>query len=190
MGILDLFLQTSSSVSLSGALVVLLLIYLVSTFSFNSQENRKDPPGPKPLPLLGNLLQLDLGRPYSTLLEFSKKYGPVFTVYLGPKKVVVLAGYKTVKEALVKYSETGFKLRWCFAQDVHIIPVVLSHVFQSLYQTDPISDKWLTRVDRSCFIIIKIRLSCFRCNDWILTLRKDVGLPFIWMTISFVTYKS
>ncbi|XP_018538444.1 cytochrome P450 2K1 [Lates calcarifer] len=105
MGILDLFLQTSSSVSLSGALVVLLLIYLVSTFSFNSQENRKDPPGPKPLPLLGNLLQLDLGRPYNTLLEFSKKYGPVFTVYLGPKKVVVLAGYKTVKEALVKYAE-------------------------------------------------------------------------------------
>ncbi|GLD57004.1 cytochrome P450 2K1-like protein [Lates japonicus] len=73
MGILDLFLQTSSSVSLWGALVVLLLIYLVSTFSFNTQENRKDPPGPKPLPLLGNLLQLDLGRPYNTLLEFSKK---------------------------------------------------------------------------------------------------------------------
>jgi len=29
----------------------------------------------------------------------------VFTVYLGPQKVVVLAGYKTVKEALVNYAE-------------------------------------------------------------------------------------
>ncbi|XP_074471428.1 cytochrome P450 2K1-like isoform X2 [Sebastes fasciatus] len=98
MGILDLFVQSSSSVSLVGALVVLLLVYLVS---FSSQEDRKEPPGPKPLPLLGNLLQLDLKRPYKSLLKLSKKYGSVFTVYLGPKKVVFLAGYKTVKEALV-----------------------------------------------------------------------------------------
>lgn len=35
----------------------------------------------------------------------SKKYGPVFTVYFGPKKVVVLAGHKTVKEALVGNAE-------------------------------------------------------------------------------------
>lgn len=34
-----------------------------------------------------------------------KKYGSIFTVHLGPKKVVVLAGYKTVKEALVQYDE-------------------------------------------------------------------------------------
>ncbi|XP_044025010.1 cytochrome P450 2K1-like isoform X2 [Siniperca chuatsi] len=89
MGILDLFLQSSSSVSLLGALVVLLLVYLVSSFSFSSQEYGKEPPGPRPLPVLGNLLQLDLKRPYNTLLE----------------KVVVLAGYKTVKEALVNYAD-------------------------------------------------------------------------------------
>ncbi|KAJ8362845.1 hypothetical protein SKAU_G00116760 [Synaphobranchus kaupii] len=34
-----------------------------------------------------------------------KKYGSVFTVHLGPKKVVVLAGYKTVKQALVNYAK-------------------------------------------------------------------------------------
>ncbi|XP_019201262.1 cytochrome P450 2K1 isoform X4 [Oreochromis niloticus] len=38
-------------------------------------------------------------------MELSRKYGSVFTVYLGPKKVVILAGYKTVKEALVDYDE-------------------------------------------------------------------------------------
>ncbi|XP_041814155.1 cytochrome P450 2K1-like isoform X1 [Chelmon rostratus] len=105
MVILDLFLQSSISVSFLGGLVVLLLIYLVSSFRFSLQEDRKDPPGPKPLPLLGNLLQLDLARPYKTLLELSKKYGSVFTVYFGPKQVVVLAGYKTVKEALVNHAE-------------------------------------------------------------------------------------
>lgn len=34
----------------------------------------------------------------------SKKYGSVFTVYFGPKKVVVLTGYETVKQALVNYA--------------------------------------------------------------------------------------
>ncbi|XP_071323940.1 cytochrome P450 2K4-like [Trachinotus anak] len=105
MEMLDLFPQTSSSFSLLGTLMILLLVYLIFTFSFTSNEDRKEPPGPRPLPLLGNLLQLDLRRPYNTLLRFSKKYGSVFTVYLGPKKVVVLAGYKTVKEALVNYAE-------------------------------------------------------------------------------------
>lgn len=33
--------------------------------------------------------------------QLSKKYGPVFTVHLGPQKTVVLAGFKAVKEALV-----------------------------------------------------------------------------------------
>uniref|UniRef100_A0A673CHM4 Cytochrome P450 2K1-like n=1 Tax=Sphaeramia orbicularis TaxID=375764 RepID=A0A673CHM4_9TELE len=101
MGVLDSILQSSSSTSLLGVLVVLLIVYLISS-SFLSQENKNEPPGPRPLPLLGNLLQLDLKRPYNTLTE---KYGPVFTVYLGPKKVVVLAGYKTVKEALVNQAD-------------------------------------------------------------------------------------
>lgn len=35
----------------------------------------------------------------------SKKYGSIFTVYFGPKKVVVLTGYETVKQALVNYAE-------------------------------------------------------------------------------------
>nr|XP_043904803.1 cytochrome P450 2K4-like [Solea senegalensis] len=106
MGILQVLFQSSlSSGSLLGALLVLLLVYFISTWSFSSDGKSKEPPGPKPLPLLGNLLQLDLKRPYNSFLELSKKYGPVFTVYLGSKKVVVLAGYKAVKEALVNKAD-------------------------------------------------------------------------------------
>ncbi|XP_031721980.1 cytochrome P450 2K1-like isoform X1 [Anarrhichthys ocellatus] len=120
MGMLDLFLQSSSSVSLLGGLVVLLLVYLVSSFNFRSQGERKEPPGPKPLPILGNLLLLDLKRPYNTLQKLSKKYGSVFTFYMGPQKVVVLSGYKTVKEALVNHAdEFGDRLPIQIALDLN-----------------------------------------------------------------------
>ncbi|KAG7506243.1 cytochrome P450 2K1-like [Solea senegalensis] len=100
----DVFSLTTSPTIVLGTVFLLLLLYVVSR-SFTSELMSKEPPGPRPLPLLGNLLQLDLKRPYKTLCELSEKYGSVFTVYLGTEKVVVLAGYKAVKEALVGYAE-------------------------------------------------------------------------------------
>ncbi|XP_076612271.1 cytochrome P450 2K1-like [Chaetodon auriga] len=105
MEILNVFLQSFSSVSLLGTLVLLLLLYFMSSSSSSSEAKQKEPPGPRPLPLLGNLLQLNLLGRNNTLMELYKKYGSVFTVYFGPKKVVVLAGYKTVKEALINYAD-------------------------------------------------------------------------------------
>ncbi|XP_059204281.1 cytochrome P450 2K1-like [Centropristis striata] len=104
MSLLEDFFLFSSPTTFLGVVALLLILYLVSSRSA-SQEKGKKPPGPRPLPLLGNLLQLDLKRPYITLCELSKTYGSVFTVYLGTNEVVVLAGYKAVKEALVSYAE-------------------------------------------------------------------------------------
>ncbi|KAM9002951.1 cytochrome P450 2K1-like [Sarcophilus harrisii] len=37
--------------------------------------------------------------------KLSQKYGNIFSLRMGPKKVVVLSGYETVKDALVNHSE-------------------------------------------------------------------------------------
>ncbi|XP_052408201.1 cytochrome P450 2K1 [Carassius gibelio] len=104
MAFFESLLQFSSTGTLLGALLLLLVLYLLSTGS-KSQKEGKEPPGPKPLPLLGNLLTLDLTRAFDTFFELSKTYGNIFQVSLGPKKTVVLVGYKTVKEALVNHAE-------------------------------------------------------------------------------------
>ncbi|XP_016149316.1 cytochrome P450 2K1-like isoform X2 [Sinocyclocheilus grahami] len=104
MAIVESLLQFPSTGTLLGALLLLLVLYLLSSGS-KSQKEGKEPPGPKPLPLLGNLLTLDLTRPFDTFFELSKTYGNIFQVFLGPKKSVVLVGYKTVKEALVNHAE-------------------------------------------------------------------------------------
>uniref|UniRef100_A0A8C1Q3Y8 Cytochrome P450 2K1-like n=1 Tax=Cyprinus carpio TaxID=7962 RepID=A0A8C1Q3Y8_CYPCA len=104
MAVFESLLQFSSTGTLLGALLLLLVLYLLSTGS-KTQKEGKEPPGPKPLPLLGNLLTLDLTRPFDAFFELSKTYGNIFQVFLGPKKTVLLVGYKTVKEALVNHAE-------------------------------------------------------------------------------------
>nr|KAF6269277.1 cytochrome P450 family 2 subfamily W member 1 [Pipistrellus kuhlii] len=59
------------------------------------------PPGPRPLPLIGNLHLLRVSQQERSLMELAEQYGPVFTVHLGGQKTVVLTGYQAVREALV-----------------------------------------------------------------------------------------
>ncbi|XP_012588924.1 PREDICTED: cytochrome P450 2B4-like [Condylura cristata] len=88
-------------------LAVLLLIVLLGLLLLQGHFNSRGrlPPGPWPLPFLGNILQINhkgLLKSFQTLRE---KYGDVFTVYLGSKPAVILCGYEAVREALVDQAE-------------------------------------------------------------------------------------
>ncbi|CAJ0960840.1 unnamed protein product [Ranitomeya imitator] len=86
-------------------LSIILCLFLV-LFFFGWKKNAYNlPPGPRPLPIIGNLHILDVKRPYLTMHELSKKYGPVYTLQLGVEKVVVICGYEAVKDALVNHAE-------------------------------------------------------------------------------------
>nr|XP_002722342.1 cytochrome P450 2B4 [Oryctolagus cuniculus] len=63
------------------------------------------PPGPWPLPLLGNILQIHHKGFLQSFQRLREKHGDVFTVYLGSRPVVVLCGYQAVREALVEQAE-------------------------------------------------------------------------------------
>ncbi|XP_066533312.1 cytochrome P450 2K1-like isoform X1 [Hoplias malabaricus] len=105
MAVVEELLPVTSRSALLGILLMLLSVLYFFSSRSRSQKKEKEPPGPKPLPILGNLLHLDLKRPHLSLLSMSKQYGSVFTVHLGPRKVVVLSGYETIKQALVNRAE-------------------------------------------------------------------------------------
>ncbi|XP_035753227.1 cytochrome P450 2H2 isoform X3 [Egretta garzetta] len=85
-------------------LLVCISCLLFATWRSISQKE-KQPPGPIALPIAGNILQLNPWNLPESLKKLSKKYGPVFTIYLGPQKVVVLYGYDIVKEALIDQAD-------------------------------------------------------------------------------------
>ncbi|XP_029475745.1 cytochrome P450 2G1-like isoform X2 [Rhinatrema bivittatum] len=62
---------------------------------------KKMPPGPTPLPFIGNILQVKPNDMLKSFGKLHKKYGPVYMVYLGARPVLVLNGYDAVKEALI-----------------------------------------------------------------------------------------
>ncbi|XP_050000646.1 cytochrome P450 2C27 isoform X17 [Alexandromys fortis] len=86
-------------------LVFSLCCLLLFSFWRQSSERAKLPPGPTPLPVFGNFFQIDVKDISQCLTNFSKSYGPVFTLYLGMQPTVVLHGYEAVKEALIDHGE-------------------------------------------------------------------------------------
>ncbi|XP_029495169.1 cytochrome P450 2D15-like [Oncorhynchus nerka] len=81
--------------------VVLLLVFLLLFFFIRVRRPKNFPPGPRPLPILGNLLQLDPVNPLKDLERLKRRYGNVFSLYIGSQPVVVLNGLEAVREALV-----------------------------------------------------------------------------------------
>ncbi|XP_054974944.1 cytochrome P450 2C21-like isoform X2 [Sorex araneus] len=87
-------------------ILVVCLLCLISLFLRNQNSSTgKLPPGPLPLPIIGNILQIDTNNISKSLNKLAEVYGPVFTVYFGMKPTVVLHGYDAVKEALIDHGE-------------------------------------------------------------------------------------
>uniref|UniRef100_A0A452V1Y1 Cytochrome P450 n=1 Tax=Ursus maritimus TaxID=29073 RepID=A0A452V1Y1_URSMA len=93
----------------SGLLLVALLTCLTVMALMSVWRQRKLweklPPGPTPLPFIGNYLQLNTQQMSDSFMKIGERYGPVFTVHLGPRRIVVLCGHEAVKEALVDQAE-------------------------------------------------------------------------------------
>nr|GMD55238.1 geraniol 8-hydroxylase-like [Ipomoea batatas] len=69
--------------------------------SRNKSVGNKFPPGPIPLPVIGNLHLLG-GKPHKSLARLAQKYGPVMKLKLGMKSTVVISSSAMAKEALQK----------------------------------------------------------------------------------------
>eukprot|EP00794_Sanderia_malayensis_P011969 gene11969-13206_t len=82
---------------------VLGLVYVVLHYVTHLWSLCKYPPGPTPMPIIGNVYQLG-SHPYSMLKDLATVYGDVFSISLGTKRVVVVNSVEQAREALLNKS--------------------------------------------------------------------------------------
>ena len=63
----------------------------------NILRPKKFPPCPQNIPVLGSLLRVDVRNLSKSFSRLSKKYGDIFSIYVGNVPVVVLNNYDIIK---------------------------------------------------------------------------------------------
>ncbi|GIY18589.1 cytochrome P450 2A9 [Caerostris darwini] len=87
-------------------IILTFFIILVSLWFALKKNSRKYLPGPIGLPIVGYIPFLTK-KPYVKLTELSKIYGPVYSVRMGSRNVVVITDFEIVKEAFSKDAFMG-----------------------------------------------------------------------------------
>ncbi|KAI9441782.1 cytochrome P450 [Lactarius indigo] len=91
---------------ITAILIVSTFFYLL--FVFRDHKRRKGfpyPPGPKPWPIIGNLLDSPKQSQWTAYTEMSKKYGDILYLQVFGQAIVVLCSPSTIKDLLEKRGE-------------------------------------------------------------------------------------
>ena len=81
---------------------VVLFLYWCGTRGF-ADLKKLNVPGPKPLPFLGNMLEVKkYGGLHLMHLDYFKKYGKVFAIFLGGRPSLVVGDAALLKQIMVK----------------------------------------------------------------------------------------
>ncbi|XP_068938076.1 cytochrome P450 2D6 [Petaurus breviceps papuanus] len=91
--------------TLTTVVLALTVFLFLLDFSKRWQRPLRYPPGPRTIPVLGNMLQVDFQNLHGSYRQLQKKFGNIFSLQMAWTPVVVLNGPEAVREALVQKSE-------------------------------------------------------------------------------------
>jgi len=90
---------------LEGLAVVIVAVTAIVIYTITSYytSDKRLPPGPIPLPLVGNMFNMG-PQPHLSLTSLSKTYGDIFRLSVGIHRIVVVNSIEAAREALVRRS--------------------------------------------------------------------------------------
>uniref|UniRef100_A0A1W7HBV2 Cytochrome P450 n=1 Tax=Scoparia dulcis TaxID=107240 RepID=A0A1W7HBV2_SCODU len=125
---------------LSVLLFLLFSFAVWASFALRSNSRPRNPsklplpPGPKPFPIIGNILELG-PNPHHSLTKLSKTYGPLISLKLGTLTTVVASSPETARAVLQQYDHL------CSNRSVPAAVHALDHHKFGLAPS-PVNDRW------------------------------------------------
>ena len=141
--------------------------YILVGYFIHLMRLKEYPPGPWPLPIIGNW-HLIGSQPHKAFDKLAKKYGPVMSFSFGTQRMVVVQGIKEAKEILVTKGQS-FAGRGC------LFYTLQRNMSCNMFCTFKCNMSWNTfytfKCNMSCntFYTLQRNMSCntfstFKCN--------------------------
>ncbi|KAL3728852.1 hypothetical protein ACJRO7_033439 [Eucalyptus globulus] len=170
-------LLPSPSVIFASLLFLLLILKKWKKSNNSKDPSSKLPPGPKMLPLLGNLHQMAGSLPHHSLRELARRHGPIMRLQLGEILTIVISSADMVKEILGKNE-------LAFAQRPEIAAVEVMSYENSSFVFSPYGEYW-KEMRKICMLelLSMKRVLSFRsireeeCWNMIKTIQSSQGKP-------------
>ncbi|GJM85055.1 hypothetical protein PR202_ga01472 [Eleusine coracana subsp. coracana] len=94
--------------TMATSLMLLAVVIVISVYAFQlltTNARRRLPPGPMPLPLVGNLLHIGRDNPHRSLARLAERYGgSLMSFRLGTVQAVVVSSADAASEILQKHN--------------------------------------------------------------------------------------
>uniref|UniRef100_A0A8C2BSB0 Uncharacterized protein n=1 Tax=Cyprinus carpio TaxID=7962 RepID=A0A8C2BSB0_CYPCA len=92
-------------IDIKGVFIFSCVFLLLSDYIRNKAP-KNFPPGPWSLPFIGDLHHIENGRIHLQFSQFAEKYGKIFSLRILGSRIVVLDGYKLVKEVYLTHDDS------------------------------------------------------------------------------------
>ncbi|XP_078171917.1 desmethyl-deoxy-podophyllotoxin synthase-like [Carex rostrata] len=89
---------------------LLLILLLFKSKTYHSKPSQRFPPGPWPLPIIGNIHNLIGSLPHHRMRELSRQFGPLMLLHLGETRTIVVSSRDAARE-IMKTHDINFASR-------------------------------------------------------------------------------
>nr|AKI33939.1 cytochrome P450 76AD1-like protein [Abronia nealleyi] len=84
---------------------IVFFLYSLLKMMFITHSNAQLPPGPKPMPLIGNILEIG-EKPHRSFANLAKSHGPLMSLRLGRVTTIVVSSAEVAKEMFLKNDQS------------------------------------------------------------------------------------
>lgn len=102
MAVMDIDLQRNAVSTVLVCFFILAITYAIVRLLLVGRRPAGLPPGPRTLPLIGNLHLMPTHKPYKVFAEWGKKYGSIYSLMVGSNPLILVQSHKIAKELLDK----------------------------------------------------------------------------------------